>query len=99
MIFDDVDPREQTIKEYFCRGRHNNCNMINLNQNLFSLHRQNVLNQYRDFFNDFELSYKDFCKICYKVWREPDNYIVFDMSKNKNINDKLRINWDRSFIV
>ena len=42
VIFDDVDPREQIIKEYFCRCRHSNCNMISLNQNLFSLDRQNV---------------------------------------------------------
>ena len=35
MIFDDVEPKEPIIKKYFCRGRHNNCNMIYLNQNLF----------------------------------------------------------------
>ena len=37
MIFDDVRAKEPVINEYFCRGRHNNCNMIYLNQNLFSL--------------------------------------------------------------
>ena len=36
MIFDDVRAKEPVINEDFCRGRHNNCNMINLNQNLFS---------------------------------------------------------------
>ena len=36
IIFDDVKAREPAINEYFCRGRHNNCNMIYLNQNLFS---------------------------------------------------------------
>ena len=40
MIFDDVRAKEPVINEYFCRGRHNNCNMIYLNQNLFSLDRQ-----------------------------------------------------------
>ena len=30
-----------------------------------------------------------------KVWKEPYNYIVIDITKNKNINGKLRINWDR----
>ena len=29
------------------------------------------------------------------VWKEPYNYIVSDITKNKNINGKLRINWDR----
>ena len=42
MIFDDVEPKEPIIKEYFCRGRHNNCNKIYLNQNLFSLYRRGV---------------------------------------------------------
>ena len=42
MIFDDVRAKEPIINEYFCRGRHNNCNMIYLNQNLFSLDRQIV---------------------------------------------------------
>ena len=42
IIFDDVRAREPVISEYFCRGRHNNCNMIYLNQNLFSLDKQSV---------------------------------------------------------
>ena len=42
MIFDDVKAKEPVINESFCRGRHSNCNMIYLNQNLFSLGRQNV---------------------------------------------------------
>ena len=42
MIFDDVRAKEPVINELFCRGRHNNCNMIYLNQNLFSLDRQSV---------------------------------------------------------
>ena len=42
MIFDDVRAKEPVINEYFCRNRHNNCNMIYLNQNLISLDRQSV---------------------------------------------------------
>ena len=112
MIFDDVRAKEPIINEYFCRGRHNNCNMIYLNQNLFSLGRQSVrencnlfilfeqkgkalISIYQDFFNNVELSYNDFANICNKVWKEPYNYIVIDITKNKNNNGKLRINWDR----
>ena len=112
MIFDDVRAKEPIVNEYFCRGRHNNCNMIHLNQNLFSLDRQSVrensnlfilfeqrgkalISIYQDFFNNVELSYNDFANICNKVWKEPYNYIVIDKTKNKNINGKLRINWDR----
>ena len=111
-IFDDVRAKEPIINEYFCRGRHNNCNMIYLNQNLFSLDRQSVrensnlfilfeqrgkalISIYQDFFNNVELSYNDFANICNKVWKEPYNYIVIDITKNKNIYGKLRINWDR----
>ena len=112
MIFDDVRAKEPVINEYFCRGRHNNCNMIYLNQNLFSLDRQSVRENcdlfilfeqrgkvlasiYQDFFNNVELSYNDFANICNKVWKEPYNYIVIDITKSKNFNGKLRINWDR----
>ena len=112
MIFDDVRAKEPVINEYFCRGRHNNCNMIYLNKNLFSLVRQSVrencnlfilfeqrgkvlISVYQDFFNNVELSYNDFANICNKVWKEPYIYIVIDITKNKNINCKLRINWDR----
>ena len=42
MIFDDVGCKEPDIDEYFCRGRHSNCNMIYLKQNIFSADRQNV---------------------------------------------------------
>ena len=42
MIFDDVRAKEPVINEYFCRGRHDNCNMIYLNQNLFTIDRQSV---------------------------------------------------------
>ena len=37
MMFDDVRAQEPVINEYFCRGRHDNCNMIYLNQNLFTI--------------------------------------------------------------
>ena len=42
MIFDDVRVKEPVFNEYFCRGRQNNCNMIYLFQNLFTIDRQNV---------------------------------------------------------
>ena len=77
MIFDNARAKEPVINEYFCRGRHNNCN-IYLNQNLFTIDRQSVrescnlfilfehrgkvdISIYQDFFNNVELSYNDFC--------------------------------------
>ena len=38
---------------------------------------------------------KDFTIVTTKVWKERYNYLVFDVSKNRIINAKLRINWDR----
>ena len=42
MIIDAFRAKEPVINEYFCRGRHNNCNMIYFNQNLFTIDRQSV---------------------------------------------------------
>ena len=53
---------------------------------------------YQDFFNTVELSYIDFANISNKVWKEPYNYIVIDITKNKSINGKLRNNWDRKLL-
>ena len=68
-----------------------NCNLFNL----FEQRGKVLISIYQDFFNNFELSYNDFANICNKVWKEPYNYIVIDTPKNKNINGKLRNNWDR----
>ena len=42
MIFDDVIAEEPNINEYFCRARHENCDMIYLKQNIISADRRNV---------------------------------------------------------
>ena len=41
MKFDDVIAKESIINEYFCRARHENCDMIHLKQKIFSADRQN----------------------------------------------------------
>ena len=43
MIFDGVGGKEPAINEHVCRGRHSNCKMIYLKQNIFSADRQNVI--------------------------------------------------------
>ena len=67
------------------------------NCNLFILFEQRgkvLISIYQDFFNNVELSYNDFYNICNKVLKGPYIYIVIDLTKNKNVNGKLRINWD-----
>ena len=39
MIFDNVGGKDSVINRYFCRGRHKNCNMVDLKQNIFSSDR------------------------------------------------------------
>ena len=75
-----------TIDRQSVRG---NCNLFIL----FEQRGKLLISIYHDFFNNVELSYNDFANICNKVWKEPYNYIVIDITKNKNINGKLRINW------
>ena len=43
IIFDDVGGKEAGINEYFCRGRHSNCEMIYLKPNTSTADRQKVL--------------------------------------------------------
>ena len=62
---------------------------------LFEQRGKILISIYQEFFNNFELSNNDFANIGNKVWKEPYNYIVIDITKNKNINGKLRIIWDR----
>ena len=45
-IYDDVGGKEPVINDYFCRGRHSNCNMIYLKQNILSADRQKVRENY-----------------------------------------------------
>ena len=79
--------------------------MIYLNQYLFIIDRQNVRENCNLFIlfeqrgkalaSNVELIYNGLANISNKVWKEPYNYTVIEISKNKKINGKLRINWDR----
>ena len=67
------------------------------NCNLFILFEQRgkvLISICQDFSNNVEISYNDFANLC-KLWKVPYNYFVIDITKNKIINGKLRINWDR----
>ena len=63
MIFDDVVAKEPVINEYFCRARHENCD-IYLNYNIFSADRQNV-RENCNLFIFFELTGKAVTAIYY----------------------------------
>ena len=105
-----LNQKNQLLKK--TRGRHNcnmiylNQNLSSLdrrgvreNCNLFILFEQrgNVFHPlYKDFLNEVKVDYQDFAIITTKAWKEPDNYLVFDVSKHRIIIGELRINWDRN---
>jgi len=63
MIFDDVMLDDQkTIKEYFCRGRHNNVNVFYLCQSLFKIEKHCIRDNANVFilFNQDTKSFKIF---------------------------------------
>ena len=104
IIFDDVGGKEPVIngrhsncnminlkQNKFTADRQN----VRANCNLFILLEQrgkDLMSMHHDFFNNVELSYNDFAKICIKLWEEDYNYLVIDKTI-KNYG-KLRINWD-----
>ena len=83
-IFDDVRAKEPVINEYFCRGRHNNCNMIYLNQNLFSLDRQSV----RENFNLFIL-FEQRGKVLISIYQDFFNNVELSYNDFANICNKV----------
>ena len=109
MIFDDVKAKEPVINESFCRGRHSNCKMIYLNQNLFSLGRQNVRENSNLFilfeqrgkaltsiYHEFFNGAEDDYKDFTKICKElwREPYYYLIIDISKNINGKLKINSD-----
>ena len=84
MIFDDVRAREPVISENFCRGRHNNCNMIYLNQNLFTIDRRSV----RENCNLFILFEQKF-KVLISIYQNFFNNVEISYNDFANICNKV----------
>ena len=91
MIFDDVRAKEPVINEYFCRGRHNNCNMLYLNQKLFSLDRQSV----RENCNLFIL-FEQRGKVIASIYQDFFNNVERSYNVFANICNKV---WKDNFII
>ena len=112
MIFDDVIAKEPIMKAYFCRARHENCDMIYLKRNIFSADRPNA-RQNCNLFIFFDQTgkavtatyYDHFTRsqLCYNflviIRSRPYNYIVIDKSKKRYDCGKLRINWDWRLLI
>jgi len=106
IIFDDVinNKNQDVMKQYFTRGRHNNCNCIYLSQNYFDLDKNNIRNN-SNFFIFFKLSKRDkdliyqnvfstsldkdtYEEICNDFWKDKYGYIAYNRD-NEEIMEEV----------
>ena len=96
MIFDDVMLKDQEkIKDYFCRGRHNNVNVFYLcqslhkikkhcireNANTFILFRQDdkTLKYFHESHISGDMDLKEFKSFCYEAWNKKHGFAVINL--------------------
>ena len=96
MIFDDVMLKEQSIiKDYFCRGRHNNVSVFYLvqslhkiakhcireNANIFILFHQDdkTLRYFHETHIVGDMDWNEFKNFCYNAWRKRYGFIVINL--------------------
>ena len=103
-VFDDcVNDKDQTVQNtYFTSGRHSNCSVFYLTQNLYALNT--TIRRNANIFILFELDNRSFLEIlkifplsmrtqfkqtAERLWDEPFGYITYnqDLPKNKRIID------------
>jgi len=96
MIFDDVMNAVQSkIKDYFCRGRHNNVNVFYLcqslhkiqkhcirqNANVFVLFKQDVktLKYFHESHISGDMNFEEFRKMCDDAWKAKHGFVVINL--------------------
>ena len=84
MILDEARAKEPVINEYFCTGRHKKCNMIYLNQNLFTIDRQSV----RENCNLF-IFFEQKGKVLIFIYQDFSNNVELKYNDFANICDKV----------
>ena len=96
MIFDDVMLEDQKqIKNYFCKGRHNNVNVFYLcqslhkiskhcireNANMFILFHQDdkTLKYFHETHISGDMDFKEFKSFCHKAWNKKHGFVVINL--------------------
>jgi Poxvirus A32 protein len=96
MIFDDVMMEDQSvIKDYFCRGRHNNVNVFYLcqslhkiakhcireNANIFILFRQDdkTLKYFHETHISGDMNFEELKHFCENAWRRKHGFVVINI--------------------
>ena len=115
IVFDDVMLKDQTmIKEYFCRGRHNNVNVFYLCQSLFKISKHcirenaNIFILFRqddDTMKSFhrkhvsgDMSFEEFKDFYEKVWIENYNFIVINDWSDAKFGVRYVANYNTCYI-
>ena len=98
MVFDDVMNADQSvIKDYFCRGRHNNVNVFYLcqsllkikkhcireNANVFILFHQGAktLKYFYDDQISGDMDFDEFTRFCEKAWKKKYGFVVINVKE------------------
>ena len=101
MVFDDVMNADQTtIKDYFCRGRHNNVNVFYLcqslhkiakhcirdNANVFILFHQDdkALKYFHEMHISGDMEFKEFKQFCDEAWTKKHGFVVINLWEDSN---------------
>ena len=96
MIFDDVMLKDQSvIKDYFCRGRHNNVSVFYLcqslhkiakhcireNANMFILFKQDdkTLKYFHETHISGDMNFAEFKKFCDSAWSKKHGFVVINI--------------------
>ena len=96
MIFDDVMQDDQTkIKDYFCKGRHNNVNVFYLcqsinkiakhcikdNANMFILFSQNdkTLKYFYESYISSDMDFTEFKNFCDNAWSKNHGFVMINL--------------------
>lgn len=111
MIFDDVMLKDQTkIKDYFCRGRHNNVNMFYLcqslykitkhcireNANFFILFRQDekTLKYFHETHITGDMDFKEFKEFCDNAWSKKHGFVAINLWEDPYCGRYLKNNFE-----
>jgi hypothetical protein len=114
VVFDDVMLEKQnTIEQFFTRGRHGGADCFYLTQNYFRIPKQAIrdntnfiilFNQDRknmraihDTFVGGDMAFDEFCKFCHECWSEEYGFAVLDLT-SKIYDGKYRSGFDLFYI-
>src|SRR5580693_250784 len=96
MIFDDVmNSKQDKIKDYFCKGRHNNVCVFYLCQSLFRIQKHSIrdnanvfilfrqdektLKYFYDMHVSSDVDFKEFKTFCDQAWNKEHGYVVINL--------------------